>query len=150
MEASTGAALRKLRIRLQLRQLLSTHSHQPLSPGLLPNPPRVASHLTTEVSMLRTAAVRALRAASRVPAFQYSTPIRTQIPTFLQTSRAATPFAIQSIRCYASSSGLSREEVQGRIMDLLKNFDKVTDASKVCHATQSLAVQREKCLRAGF
>lgn len=33
--------------------------------------------------------------------------------------------AFQGIRCYAASSGLSKDEVQGRILDLLKNFDKV-------------------------
>jgi acyl carrier protein len=37
----------------------------------------------------------------------------------------------QAVRCYAASAGLSKDEVTGRIMDLLKNFDKVTDASKL-------------------
>jgi len=32
----------------------------------------------------------------------------------------------QAVRCYAASAGLSKDEVTGRIMDLLKNFDKVT------------------------
>jgi hypothetical protein len=31
----------------------------------------------------------------------------------------------QAVRCYAASAGLSKDEVTGRIMDLLKNFDKV-------------------------
>jgi NADH dehydrogenase (ubiquinone) 1 alpha/beta subcomplex 1 len=33
--------------------------------------------------------------------------------------------AFQAVRCYAASAGLSKDEVQGRILDLLKNFDKV-------------------------
>ena len=81
--------------------------------------------------MLRTGAVRALRAATRAPALRQATPVRSQLPSLLQSSRATTPFAVQSIRCYSAPSGLSNQEVQGRIMDLLKNFDKVTDASKV-------------------
>ena len=31
----------------------------------------------------------------------------------------------QVIRCYSAPAGLSKPEVEGRIMDLLKNFDKV-------------------------
>ncbi|KAJ9667904.1 mitochondrial acyl carrier protein [Coniosporium apollinis] len=40
---------------------------------------------------------------------------------------------IRSARAATRSvaSGLSKEEVQGRILDLLKNFDKVSDASKL-------------------
>ena len=32
---------------------------------------------------------------------------------------------IAAVRCYAAGSGLNQEEVTGRILDLLKNFDKV-------------------------
>merc|ERR1712000_67946 len=45
--------------------------------------------------------------------------------------RSRPPSVLSSIRCYSAPSGLSKDEVQGRIMDLLKNFDKVTDASKI-------------------
>ncbi|ETN37868.1 acyl carrier protein [Cyphellophora europaea CBS 101466] len=79
--------------------------------------------------MYRTAAVRALRAATRAPVLR-QTPIIRQTP-FLQTSKVAPSFAVQSIRCYSAPAGLSKDEVQGRIMDLLKNFDKVTDESKI-------------------
>merc|ERR1712093_550321 len=88
--------------------------------------------------MYRTAAVRALRAATRAPILR-QTPIIRQTP-FLQTSKVAPSFAVQSIRCYSAPAGLSKDEVQGRIMDLLKNFDKVgvstqryqiTDESKI-------------------
>jgi NADH dehydrogenase (ubiquinone) 1 alpha/beta subcomplex 1 len=35
------------------------------------------------------------------------------------------------VRYYASGSGLGKEEVTGRIVDLLKNFDKVRGGSVV-------------------
>jgi NADH dehydrogenase (ubiquinone) 1 alpha/beta subcomplex 1 len=42
------------------------------------------------------------------------------------TSQIATPAtSLSAVRCYASGSGLGKEEVTGRIVDLLKNFDKV-------------------------
>lgn len=36
-----------------------------------------------------------------------------------------------SVRCYAASSGLSKQEVEDRIKGLLQGFDKVTDPSKI-------------------
>ncbi|KAJ9145380.1 hypothetical protein NKR23_g5264 [Pleurostoma richardsiae] len=39
--------------------------------------------------------------------------------------------AWNSIRCYASGSGLKKEEVEGRIMSLLAGFDKVNDPSNI-------------------
>ena len=98
----------------------STTSHLP------PSPSSALQVNTSPASrMLRTAAVRALRAATRAPILRQSTPIRTQIPSLSQSSYRAPTFALSSIRCYSAPSGLSRDEVQGRIMDLLKNFDKV-------------------------
>ena len=79
--------------------------------------------------MYRTAAVRALRAATRAPVLR-QTPMIRQTP-FLQSSKATPAFAIQSIRCYSAPAGLSKDEVQGRIMDLLKNFDKVRVSNDV-------------------
>jgi NADH dehydrogenase (ubiquinone) 1 alpha/beta subcomplex 1 len=45
----------------------------------------------------------------------------------LQSSRVFAPaIALKTIRCYASGPAvLSKEEITGRILDLLKNFDKV-------------------------
>lgn len=40
--------------------------------------------------------------------------------------------SFQSLRCYSAAVGLSKEEVEGRIMDILKNFDKVSAA---CNGT---------------
>ncbi|KAK5958127.1 mitochondrial acyl carrier protein [Knufia fluminis] len=82
--------------------------------------------------MFRTAAVRALRVAARPQFAQQFNLARPQVAaSLLQNSRAGPSFAIPSIRFYSAPAGLSREEVQGRIMDLLKNFDKVQDASKI-------------------
>ncbi|RMZ84377.1 hypothetical protein DV738_g619, partial [Chaetothyriales sp. CBS 135597] len=81
--------------------------------------------------MLRTAAVRALRAATRAPVLRQPSALRTSIPSLAQSPYIAPPFTLSSIRCYSAPTGLSRDEVQGRILDLLKNFDKVTDASKI-------------------
>ncbi|KAJ4375063.1 mitochondrial acyl carrier protein [Neocucurbitaria cava] len=51
--------------------------------------------------------------------------------SFFQPKQATPSVYFQAVRCYAASAGLSQEEVSGRIMDLLKNFDKVQDTSKL-------------------
>ncbi|ERF74864.1 hypothetical protein EPUS_03248 [Endocarpon pusillum Z07020] len=77
--------------------------------------------------MLRTAAVRALRAASTSRIIRQASSARPQaLNTFLRSSPAAPSLALPSIRLYSAPAGLSKDEVQGRIMDLLKNFDKIT------------------------
>jgi hypothetical protein len=76
-------------------------------------------------TMLRTAAVRALRAAA-APRLRQTTSFRSQtFHPIIRSSQFAPSIVLPSIRCYSAPSGLSKEEVQGRIMDLLKNFDKV-------------------------
>ncbi|KAF2878105.1 acyl carrier protein-like protein [Massariosphaeria phaeospora] len=82
--------------------------------------------------MFRTALLRSARQAARsTPRWQ--TPIaRPAARSSLLQSKQIIPAAyFQAVRCYSASAGLSKDEVQGRIMDLLKNFDKVTDASKL-------------------
>ncbi|KAJ5224921.1 hypothetical protein PENSTE_c028G06923 [Penicillium steckii] len=82
--------------------------------------------------MFRSAIVRSLRASAprvavKTPApFQIrSSPIAARVPQF-------TPcFVSQSIRAYSAPAGLNKSEVEGRIVNLLKNFDKVSDASKI-------------------
>jgi NADH dehydrogenase (ubiquinone) 1 alpha/beta subcomplex 1 len=44
---------------------------------------------------------------------------------FVQPKQITPAAYFQAVRSYASSAGLSQDEVQGRILDLLKNFDKV-------------------------
>ncbi|KAJ5973782.1 Acyl carrier protein (ACP) [Penicillium waksmanii] len=82
--------------------------------------------------MFRSAVLRSLRASAprvaiKTPApFQIrSSPIAARVPQF-------TPcFVSQSIRAYSAPAGLNKNEVEGRIVNLLKNFDKVSDASKI-------------------
>lgn len=78
--------------------------------------------------MMRTAILRSARAfvqaAPRVQRPVFQSAVRTPFVS----RRIATPaVAISAVRCYASGSGLGQEEVTGRILDLLKNFDKVCD-----------------------
>ncbi|EHY58339.1 mitochondrial acyl carrier protein [Exophiala dermatitidis] len=81
--------------------------------------------------MIRAGALRALYAATRTQVPRQLPAFRTQISSSLRPSRFAPLVVAPSKRCYSAPSGLSKEEVQGRIMDLLKNFDKVSDPSKI-------------------
>lgn len=76
--------------------------------------------------MFRSAIARSLRASAprvavKTPApFQIrSSPIAARVPQFTPV------FVSQSIRAYSAPAGLNKEEVEGRIVNLLKNFDKV-------------------------
>lgn len=75
--------------------------------------------------MFRSAIVRSLRASlprtARTPAPFYirSSPVTARAPQF-------TPCVVsQAVRLYSAPAGLSKNEVEGRIVNLLKNFDKV-------------------------
>jgi len=82
--------------------------------------------------MLRPAALRALRAVCTTRVARQVSQVRPQAyNSFIRSSPVAPSIAFPSTRWYSAPSGLSKEEVQGRIMDLLKNFDKVTDATKI-------------------
>ncbi|EMF12868.1 acyl carrier protein [Sphaerulina musiva SO2202] len=87
--------------------------------------------------MFRTALLRATRVAAQSGA--RAAPVaRTAIRSPFITSRISSPATrIAAIRCYASSSGLGQEEVTGRILDLLKNFDKLSASS---HFTNDLGL----------
>ncbi|KAF2147239.1 uncharacterized protein K452DRAFT_282229 [Aplosporella prunicola CBS 121167] len=82
--------------------------------------------------MFRTAILRSARGAARSAA-RWQAPIaRPVAPAFFAHSKQRLPAAsFQAIRFYSAHGGLSQEEVQGRILDLLKGFDKVQDASKL-------------------
>ncbi|KAK5993071.1 Acyl carrier protein [Cladobotryum mycophilum] len=80
--------------------------------------------------MFRTTALRsAVRAAAVVrPAVQRS--------MLVAAPRAAAPLAprVQSlvgVRFYGASAGLQKEEVEGRIINLLQGFDKVNDVANI-------------------
>lgn len=74
--------------------------------------------------MLRSAIVRSLRAS--VPRA-----VKPQAAFQIRSSPVARPaqfaprFAFQAVRFYSAPAGLGKDEVEGRIVNLLKNFDKV-------------------------
>ncbi|KAF2635794.1 ACP-like protein [Massarina eburnea CBS 473.64] len=82
--------------------------------------------------MFRTALLRSARHAVRAAPRYQSTIARPAARSSPFQSKHIAPAArFQAVRCYSAHAGLTRDEVEGRIMDLLKNFDKVTDLSKV-------------------
>ncbi|KAE9369491.1 acyl carrier protein-like protein [Stipitochalara longipes BDJ] len=81
--------------------------------------------------MLRTALLRSARSATSQTVRSAGAIARPITPSpFITKSRFA-PSAFQAARCYSAAAGLSKPEVEGRIVDLLKNFDKVSDPSKL-------------------
>lgn len=68
--------------------------------------------------MFRTAILRSARAA---------TPRTISRPLAIARPVATrfTPTIFQAVRCYSAAAGLSKTEVEGRIVDLMKQFDKV-------------------------
>ncbi|EUC51301.1 hypothetical protein COCMIDRAFT_31441 [Bipolaris oryzae ATCC 44560] len=82
--------------------------------------------------MFRTALLRSARSAVRAaPRCQAAMARPVARSSFVQPKQITPSVYFQAVRCYAASAGLSRDEVTGRIMDLLKNFDKVNDTSKL-------------------
>lgn len=81
--------------------------------------------------MFRAAIVRSLRAsvprAVRAPA---SLPIRSS--PIARPSQFSPCFVSQAVRLYSAPAGLSKDEVEGRIVNLLKNFDKVRRPTLAC------------------
>lgn len=112
-----------------IRSISTDLSNQLFIPS---SPPQFISLLEAETAfsfyisttMFRSAVVRSLRAsvprAVRTPAsFQIrSSPIA-------RPAQFAPRFAYQGVRLYSAPAGLNQEEVEGRIVNLLKNFDKV-------------------------
>lgn len=78
--------------------------------------------------MFRTALLRSTRCLAQASTRAAQQPaIRRAVGSSpFAASRISRPaLSISAVRCYASASGLGQEEVTGRILDLLKNFDKV-------------------------
>jgi hypothetical protein len=89
----------------------------PLTNSRSPSPTSTSSKMfrTVLVKSARSAASQAVRRAgpitrpaSAIPTFQYA------------------PSVFNAARCYSAAAGLAKPEVEGRIVDLLKNFDKVS------------------------
>jgi len=85
--------------------------------------------LSTSLNMIRTTLLRSARTAAR-SAPRWQSPIAKPVArSSLFQSKQITPVAcFQAVRCYSAHGGMSKDEVQGRILDLLKNFDKVCAA----------------------
>lgn len=77
--------------------------------------------------MFRSAIVRSLRAS--VPR-AVRTPVASQIRSspIARPAQFAPRFVYQGVRLYSAPAGLDKTEVEGRIVNLLKNFDKVRHA----------------------
>jgi NADH dehydrogenase (ubiquinone) 1 alpha/beta subcomplex 1, acyl-carrier protein len=75
--------------------------------------------------MLRPALLQSMRHASRILTRMPQPTARVVVPPRQRLTQIALARRFQAIRCYSAPAGLSKEEVQGRIMDLLKGFDKV-------------------------
>ncbi|KAG8628641.1 hypothetical protein KVT40_002506 [Elsinoe batatas] len=91
--------------------------------------------------MFRTAVLRCARQASLGASRPVYQSLYRQTPSI--SRNAPRVAALPSIRLYSAHAGLSKDEVEGRILDLLKNFDKVTDASKLkgdAHFTNDLGL----------
>ena len=98
---------------IQVSSLLSDPSFTPFQ---LATPSRI---------MIRAAFLPALRCASR-STLRTQFPAPRAIPSCFSVSSHHTPATrFQGARCYSAPAGLEKVEVEGRIMDLLKNFDKV-------------------------
>lgn len=85
-------------------------------------------------NMFRSAVIRSLRTS--VPRVaRVASPVSRQAPVAASIARQAQfapRFAYQAIRQYSAPAGLSEQEVQGRIIDLLKNFDNVRLSPILC------------------
>ena len=78
------------------------------------------------LNMIRTAFLQSVRCASRAGISTRLSASRTTSSCFaLAASRTPPAPKFQCARWYSAPAGLSKPEVEGRIMDLLKNFDKV-------------------------
>lgn len=75
--------------------------------------------------MLRTALLRSARSVASQAVRSSGAIARPALSNSAVTKSRVAPVAFQAARCYSAAAGLSKPEVEGRIVDLLKNFDKV-------------------------
>ncbi|RMJ23064.1 hypothetical protein PHISP_06069 [Aspergillus sp. HF37] len=92
--------------------------------------------------MFRSAVVRSLRSSMpRVPRTPASFQLRSS--PVARPSQFAPAASFQAVRFYSAPAGLQKDEVVGRVVNLLKNFDKVSDPSKInptSHFTNDLGL----------
>lgn len=75
--------------------------------------------------MFRTAITRSARCLAQASTRSYAPVAARRASPFVAQRISAPATSISAVRCYASGGGMKQDEVQGRILDLLKNFDKV-------------------------
>ncbi|QSZ31484.1 hypothetical protein DSL72_001049 [Monilinia vaccinii-corymbosi] len=81
--------------------------------------------------MFRTALLRSARSAVSKAAQRPAAIARPIAPSSCVTKSQFAPSAFQAARCYSAAASLNRKEVEGRILSLLSNFDKVSDPAKL-------------------
>ena len=91
-----------------------------------PNPKDPSFYTKTASNMIRAAFFKSTRCASRSLARTPLPTPRAIAPCLSLRSTGFTPVPrCSGIRSYSAPAGLSKPEVEGRIIDILKNFDKV-------------------------
>ena len=86
----------------------------------------ISPHPHTAIAMFRTALARSARCLAQTCTRTQQPLVRRAVASPFISTRISTPaISLSAVRCYASGAGLAQEEVTGRILDLLKNFDKV-------------------------
>ncbi|KAI1802535.1 acyl carrier protein-like protein [Daldinia bambusicola] len=116
-----------------LKLQLNPTTYQPFSTTTFSPPARPADHPIDSFSistMFRAALIRTAATASRAAVAR---PIarRAAIPARAVFAPAPRLAAFQAVRMYSAGSGLKKEEVEGRIMNILQGFDKVNDPSNI-------------------
>ncbi|ESZ95449.1 acyl carrier protein [Sclerotinia borealis F-4128] len=81
--------------------------------------------------MFRTALLRSARSAVSKAVQRPAAIARPIAPSSFVTKSQFAPSAFQAARCYSAAAGLNKGEVEGRILSLLSNFDKVADPTKL-------------------
>ncbi|KAI9643594.1 mitochondrial acyl carrier protein [Ciborinia camelliae] len=76
--------------------------------------------------MFRTALLRSARSAATKAVQRPAAIGRPIAPSSFVTKSQFAPSAFQAARCYSAAAGLDKAEVEGRILSLLTNFDKVS------------------------
>lgn len=87
--------------------------------------------------MFRTAITRSARSLAQATRTQQPF-VQRAVASPFQTRISQPAFAVSAVRSYASGSGLGQDEVTGRILDLLKNFDKVGAVPRAGRANRGL------------
>jgi len=76
--------------------------------------------------MFRSALLRSARTATSQVVRRSSAIARPAALSSFVTKSQFAPSVFQAVRSYSAAAGLAKDEVEGRIVDLLKNFDKVS------------------------